>query len=101
MSDSDHIEVRNWVGFTLSGVAGFLAATVTMTLMFGDLQRDTASALKRADGNADDIDKELRPRIRALEIANAGTIQLINSAIGKIDSLTGDVRDLKALLKDR
>lgn len=93
----DKIEVRAWIGFTASALAGFLGAVLTMTVMFTDLQRDTAAALKRANDNAHDIDTEIRPRItkteRALERIPTDVppkwfvsmVEDLKTAVGKLD----------------
>ena len=59
--------MQSWIGFTLSGLIGFLAAVVTMTLSFSDVAHLASAAHQRAMDNANDVDEDIRPRIRIIE----------------------------------
>lgn len=61
------VRLNHWIGFTLSGLVGFCAALVTITLSYSSVSHTAAAAHQRANDNANDIDDDLRPRLRSLE----------------------------------
>jgi len=60
------ITMNTWVGFTLSGLVGFLAAVVTITMSYSDVAHTAAAAETRTEKNAVDIDAA-RARLLVLE----------------------------------
>jgi len=73
-SMTDKIAVSNWLGFTISGLVGFAAAIITVTLTFADVRNNAAAASANSVRNEVDLRRHA-DRLRALENATAAAME--------------------------
>lgn len=81
------VRMNQWVGFTLSGLVGFAAALVTITLSFSNTTHAAAAAERSAALNAAVITNDVQPRLRALEAQRAADVEWKGSVIKALERI--------------
>jgi hypothetical protein len=79
------VRVRSWVGFTLSGLVGFLAAIVTITMSYSDVAHTATEANRRTTEHA--------VRLRALEQEAAAAAQWRKQTSAQLQRIEAALRD--------
>lgn len=90
-TNGTRVTMNSWLGFTLSGLIGFGAALVTVTMTFSATSHEAGAALQRAKDNAKDIDDDIRLRLRALEEWRAESREQYKTIIKALDRVEAKI----------